>query len=234
MLEELVGAANMFGDTASGAVAQGDGNAATEQDDAERCAESLAYGWPTVHDEPTAPSAPGRFAKSFPLKFPMGIADLNDERDIPVTRAEYVQHLFRLPWTWGPHGDRLAWALVNTVLLDEARGKGFAVHRQAMRRYGNRLGGGNVLTKAKLREMLSNEDAARALVGSISAIGRDVRSTPMHWAFEGKKLTAAVQFLSWRPPWVKKRDGADDDVEPFIAEEQRVDDQHGLERIPTI
>ena len=64
--------------------------------------------------------------------------------------------------------------------------------------------------------MLANEDQARALVGSISGVGRDVRSTPMHWSFEGKKPTAAVQFLSWRPPWVKAQGGAEDDAEPFI------------------
>ena len=134
-----------------------------------------------MHDEPTQMRAPGRFAKSFPLKFPMGIADLHDERDIPVTAAEYTQHLFRLPWTWDPRGERLAWALVNTVLLQEARGKGFAVYRQAMRRYGRfgRHADRQVLTKARLREMLEQEDTARALVGSISTMGRDVRSTPM-------------------------------------------------------
>ncbi len=233
-LEEFVGAASMFGDAATGAVAQGAGNAATEEADAEAYAQSLAYGWPTVHDEPTVPRAPGRFAKSFPLKFPMGIGDLHDERPIPVTRAEHVQHLFRLPWTWGPHGDRLAWALVNTVLLDEARGKSFAVYRQATRRYGNRLNGQRVLTKGKLRELLGNEDQTRALVGSISAMGRDVRSTPMQWAYEGKKLTAAVQFLSWRPPWVRAHRGADDVASAFLPEGHRVNDSFGLGRIPTI
>ena len=127
----------------------------------------------------------------------------------------------------------MAWALVNTALLHEARGKSFAVYRQAMRRYGNRLGGQQPRTKARLREMLANEDQARAIAGSISRVGRDVRSTSMHWAFEGKKLTAAVQFLSWRPPWVRAPGGADDDAEPFLADEHRVPDQHGLGRIPT-
>ncbi len=236
VLEELVGAANMFGDGGRGAIAQGEGTAATEEAETEEFAESLAYGWPTVHDEPTAMRAPGRFAKSFPLKFPMGVADLHDEREIPVTAAEYTQHIFRLPWTWGPHGDRLAWALVNTVLLQEARGKGFAVYRQAMRRYGRfgRHGGRQVLTKARLQEMLSQEDTARALVGSISRMGRDVRSTPMQWSVEGRKLSAAVQFLSWRPPWVKPSTGADDVAEPFIEDSQRVEDHLGLGRIPSL
>ncbi len=150
-----------------------------------------------------------------------------------MTRAKHVQHLFRLPWTWGPHGDRLAWALVNTVLLHGARGKSFAVYKQAMRRYGNCLRGQRVLTKGKLRELLANEDTARAPAGNISTMGRDLRSTPMQWAFEGKKLTAAVQFLSWRPPWVMAPRGADDDVQPFLAGEHRVEDAFGLGRIPT-
>ena len=84
-----------------------------------------------------------------------------------------------------------------------------------MRRYGRfgRHSERQVLTKAKLREMLEQEDTA------------------MHWSFEGRKLTAAVQFLSWRPPWVKPRQGADD-VETFIDDEHRVEDRHGLGRIP--
>ena len=184
LLEEFVCAANTFGETSRGAIAQGFGTAATEDAETHDYAEALAYGWPSVHDEPTLPRAPGRFAKSFPLKFPMGIADLYDARDIPVTPAEYVQHVFRLPWTWGPHGERLAWALLDTVLLAEARGKGFAAYRQAMRRYGRfgRHDERQVLTKAQLCEMLQREDTARALVGSIQNCGRDVRSAPMHWA----------------------------------------------------
>ena len=83
--------------------------------------------------------------------------------------------------------------------LQEARGKGFAVYRQAMRRYGRfgRNADRRVLTKAKLREMLEQEDTARALVGSIQHMGRDVRSTPMQWSYEGKKLSGscAVSFL---------------------------------------
>ena len=74
-----------------------------------------------------------------------------------------------------------------------------------------------------IAQMLDNEDTSRALIGSISTVGRDVRSTPMHWNSEGKKLTAAVQCLSWRPPWVRAQAGADDDFEPFIDEAHRGD-----------
>ena len=98
---------------------------------------------------------------------------------------------------------------------------------------GHRIRGGAVLTKGKLRELLANEDNARALIGSISTVGRDVRSTPMHWAYEGKKLTASVQYLSWRPPWVRAPPGADDVAQVFISDDHRVDDVLGLGRIPT-
>ena len=97
VLEELVGAANMFGDASSGAVTQRFGTAATEDAEAQEFAESLAYGWPDVHDQPTLPCAPGRFAKSSPLKFPMRVADLYGEQDISVTSAACTQHPFRLP-----------------------------------------------------------------------------------------------------------------------------------------
>ena len=55
----------------------------------------------------------------------------------------------------------------------------------------------------------------------------------MHWSFEGKKLIAAVQFLSWRPPCVKPRTGVDD-VEMFIDDDHRVADKHGLGRIQSL
>ena len=99
----------------------------------------------------------------------MDVADLYGEWGGPVTPAAYTQHLCKLPWPWGPRGNRLAWALMSTVLLHEARSKGVAGHRQAVRRYGRfgRHGDRQVLTKAKLREMLEQEDTARALVGSI-------------------------------------------------------------------
>ena len=125
---------------------------------------------------------------------------------------------------------------MHTFLLQEARGKVFVVYRQAIQRYGRfgRNAGRQVLTKAKLREMLEQEDTARALVGSIQTLGRDVRSTPMQWSYEGKKLPAAVQFLSWKPPWVLPSTGADDVPERFIAEAQRVPDHLGLGRIPSL
>ena len=36
-----------------------------------------------------------------------------------------------------------------------------------------------------------------------STVGREVTSTPMQWAYESKKLDAAVKHLSWVPPWVE-------------------------------
>ena len=72
MLEELVGAANMFGDAPNGAVTGSFTLAAMDDAEAQELAESLAYGWPAVHDEPTLPRAQGRFAKSCPMKSPMG------------------------------------------------------------------------------------------------------------------------------------------------------------------
>ena len=57
LLEEIVGAAGMFGDGARGALQQGERNAVAEEADAEDFAQSLAYGWPAVHDAPTLPRA---------------------------------------------------------------------------------------------------------------------------------------------------------------------------------
>ena len=60
-----------------------------------RVAQHLVYGWPAVHEEPTRPQDLGRFVKSFPLDFPMGTADLHEERRWKVSTQEWVQHLLR-------------------------------------------------------------------------------------------------------------------------------------------
>jgi hypothetical protein len=75
-----------------------------------------------------------------------------------------------------------------------------------MRRVGLGLEGGRVLTKGRLRQILESEDRSRVLVHQLSTVGRGVRSTPMQWAFEGKKLDCTVKHLSWVPPWVRSAD----------------------------
>ena len=95
---ELRVAADYFaGDSARGCM-----EAAPESDDVEAesrgLAESLAAperSWPRVADEPSAWKAPGKFAKALPLCFPMGLADLYDDRCRDVSAPEWVQHLLR-------------------------------------------------------------------------------------------------------------------------------------------
>ena len=232
VLAELVCASHMFGDGGSSGVLESGRTALMDDEDAQRSAQQLAFGWPSRSDEPTGARALGRLPKSFPLKFPMGIGGLDDERPRAVSPQEHAQHLLRMEWTWGPHGDRLVWALVNGLLVRQASGKGFLVHRIMMRRLGWRVAGQEVLTKGELRNLMSDESTARSLVGQLGTCGRDVPSTPMHWSFEGKKLDAAVKHLSWCPPWV--RSDSTKEVPPgFIPEEHRVDDVIGLGRIPT-
>ena len=199
----MVAVASLAGGMETGAIAQGGRTAAEEDAEAEQVAERLAYGWPDVDDEPTNPRLAGRFAKSFPLLYPMGVADMHDERDVKVSPHEYVQHMMRLPWTWETsQGPRLLWALVNTVLLHEARGKGFAVYKAALLRHGWRLSSRQVLTRGQLRQFMDDNDARRGVIGQVSTHGREVRGTAAHFAHEGKKLTAAVKHLSWRQPWL--------------------------------
>ena len=71
-------------------------------------------------------------------------------------------------------------------------------------------------------------------MNQLQIMGRDVRSTPMQWAYEKKKLDAAVKCLSWRPPWVRPLAGQEQGSleSGFIEEAFRVDDDLGLGRIP--
>eukprot|EP00959_Pyramimonas_sp_CCMP1952_P453648 9468566-Pyramimonas_sp.AAC.1 len=119
----------------------------------------------------------------------MGIGDIYEERPRKVTAAEWVQHLIRYrtgQFVGGPRGQRVLWAMVNMLLLSEARSKGWGIYRNTVRRGAfGMLEAGRILTKGRLRAILADEGRARILVGQLSTVGRDVRSTTMQWAWEG-------------------------------------------------
>ena len=180
-----------------------------EEEEALRIAERLVYGWPSKSCEPTGVQGFGRFVRSFPLDFPMGVGDLYEERPRKVSVEVWVQHLLRYKtghFVGGLRGQRLLWAMVNNLLLSEARSRGHGIYRNVVRRVGLGIEGGGVLTKGHLREILKNEHTMRVLVGQLSTVGRDVRSTTMQWAYESKKLESTVKHLSWIPPWVDATD----------------------------
>ena len=142
----------------------------------------------------------------------MGIADLFEARPRKVTPEVWVQHLLRYEtgqFVGGARGQRVLWAMVNTLLLSEARARGWGIYRNVLRRVGFGLQGGRVLTKGELRGILQQEDRMRVLVSQLSTVGREVRSTTMQWSFESKKLDSTVKHMSWVPPWVNRQGGAE-------------------------
>ena len=152
-----------------------------------------------------------------------------------------MQHLLRYRtghFVGGLRGQRVVWAMVNTLLLTEARSRGHAIYRNVLRRVGYGLQGGRVLTKARLKEILQDENQARVLVNQIMNVGRDVVSTPMQWSFEGKKLDATVKHLSFRPPWVEPGDDDSDNEEGrlYLGTDtlSNVKDRVSLGRFPAI
>ena len=80
---------------------------------------------------------------------------------------------------------------------------------------------------------MESEETCRSLVHQLMSVGRDVRSTPMQWSYEGKKLDCAVKHLSWCPPWVEGAVRAGPEVE-FLQDNRRAEDRLGLGRIPAI
>ena len=201
--------------------------------------EAVVHGYPGQAAEPTGPRRPGRLVRAFPLKFPMGTADpYDEERPREITLKDYVRHLLRY-WTGhfvdGRDGHRVIWALVNSELVREAAGKGYAVHSVLMKRLRGTVVGGAVLTKRDLKRVMEDEEALRAMVNQLQIMGRDVRSTPMQWSYEKKKLDAAVKCLSWRPPWVRPLgdEGQSALERAFMEADYCVKDDLGLGRIPS-
>ena len=196
---------------------------ADEDDQAKSLAEHLVYGWPNKAADPVTVRDAGRFVKAHPLDFPMGVGDLFDpDRPRKVRVSEWVQHLIRYKdgrFVRGLRGQRVLWAMVNELLLSEARQRGYAVYRSVRRRLGFGFQGGGVLTKGELRDMLKDEQSVRLVTNQLMCLGRDVRTSPMFWNHESKKLDAAVKHLSWCPPWVDRFvDSGDSDVEEFHDE----------------
>ena len=73
------------------------------------------------------------------------------------------------------------------------------------------------------------------MVYNLQNVGRDVRSTPMQWSYEGKKLDCAVKYLSWRPPWLEAREGdKEDPAIAYLGDNRTVPDRLGHGRIPAV
>ena len=160
------------------------------------------YSWHKIEQDPSGMRDPGRIERAHPLEFPMGIGGLFDDvRDEESTRLRPVparvwsQHMLRL-WggtcVHGLRGHRLVWAVTNMVLLQEARGKGYIVQKNALGRLGMRMDPNTHMTKDGLRAVLKDEELCRGLVHSLMKVGQNVRTTPMQWAFEGKKLDLSL------------------------------------------
>ena len=76
----------------------------------------------------------------------------------------------------------------------------------------------------------------RVLVSQLSTVGREVRATTMQWAYEGKKLDAAVKHMSWVPPWVDALIAGNEPIgRRFLGSDSTlVEDCVGLGRHPSL
>ena len=235
---ELCSVEQFFGTEGSGGAMEHGEEVLDAEEEAARVAESVVHGWPAVSSEPVPAADVGRFPRAHPLEFPMGVADLHDSRVRPVTPQEWAQHLLRYhtgQFVSGLRGHRVVWAIVNAVLVSEARGKGFAVQRNVMRRMGWRMVGQSPMTRGELRALMGQEEGVRGIVHQLMTVGRDVRATPMHFASKHKELDCAVKHLSWLPPWVERGKGlvGEEAQHPFLGSSTEVGDSVGLGRIPS-
>ena len=77
--------------------------------------------WPQIDKEPVPMYEEGRFVKSFPLAFPMGVGDLKQPRlRDDFSTAEWVQHKFRHVdgrFFNASRGHRETWAMFNQIAV---------------------------------------------------------------------------------------------------------------------
>ena len=116
-------------------------------------------------------------------------------------RARVVNGLVQCLWTSmcsirlrdgrmvnGLRGHRLVHSLVNTLLITEGTGKSRALHKVVARRLGKRVVGGEVLSRAVLRDLMATAHSKHMILGQIMILGKDVRSAPMQWKYQQKLL----------------------------------------------
>ena len=74
------------------------------------------------------------------------------------------------------------------------------------------------------------EHSKQMIVGQIMNLGKDVRSTPVHWKYQQKLLDCAIKTLSWRPPFVEPVGipGAADPMRDLLLHSRQVEDRVGL------
>ena len=141
------------------------------------------YPWPVVEKTPVAADEEGRFAKAFPLEFPMGVADLKQPQlREDFTPTEWAQHKLRYfdgLFEASSRGHRVTWAIFDTVLLENSRHRGHAYHKSTDKQ---------VLTKRSLRELVQSRDD---LVREMAAFGADIPTTPMFC----KRQTSQLEWI---------------------------------------
>ena len=169
------------------------------------------YSWHKIEQDPSGMRDPGRIERAHPLEFTMGIGGLFDDvRDEESTRLRSVparvwsQHMLRL-WggtcVHGLRGHRLVWAVTNLVLLQEARGKGYIVQKNALGRLGIRMDPNTHMTKDGLRARTYERRLCSGLSKGRSLI---VRSS----ACRGGRLGFARRWMkqrSYRRRWRVRR-----------------------------
>ena len=179
------------------------------------------YPWPQIETDPAPRYEEGRFVKSYPTQFPMGVGDLRQSclRD-DYSVSKWAQHKLRYvngAFVNSSHGHRVTWAIFNESLREVAKQKGRAYHKSTNQ---------NVLTKSELRDLVSSQDD---LVKEMASFGADIPTTPMFWKKETNRLQWIVRQMSWSPPWVA--DKQEDTTREDYEERRRTSIEKSFERI---
>ena len=103
----------------------------------------------------------------------MGVGDLKQPRlRDDFSTAEWAQHKFRHVdgrFLNSARGQRVTWAIFNTMLMDVGRAKGAAYHKAT---------NADVLTKRDLEDLVHTQEN---LVREMASFGADIPTTPMFW-----------------------------------------------------
>ena len=169
-------------------------------DEIEEVCTNAVRPWPAIEKTPVAMNEEGRFAKAFPLEFPMGVGDLRQPQlRGDFTATEWAQHKLRYfdgRFVASSRGHRVTWAIYDTVLLDHTRQRAHAYHTATE---------SHVLTKRSLRELVASRDD---LVREMATHGAAIPTTPMFWKRTTTQLEWCVRTMSWAVPWIGGDDGA--------------------------
>ena len=185
--------------------------------------------WPSISETPAKFDEIGKFVKSFPLEFPMGLGDYYQSHlRSDFNMRDWLQHKIRYydgRFVSSNRAHRIIWAMFNQALMDDASRASAIFHKAS---------DSQALTKRELKKITEDRSS---ILRNLTAYGAPIETSPMFWRKQGVELETIVRHMSWKPSWVVENEPENVEAEvsePRTSSSFKPAKNLGLGRIPAI